>query len=116
MVMNDLLPPPLCNVNLPSHSETQLFHNLTMKIHGQGHVCGQRSRSCLTFKIQSSRLLSRSNPLVIFEAWRSIAMFTFHFVAIGPLLAERQEIPYLTLTIQGQGHGKGHTCWSHLRP
>ena len=43
---------PLCNVNRPSHSEIQLFQNLTMKIHVQGHVCGQRSRSCLTFKIQ----------------------------------------------------------------
>ena len=52
MVMNDLLPPPLCNVNWPCHSEIQLFQNLTKKIHGQGHVCGQRSSSCLTFKIQ----------------------------------------------------------------
>ena len=41
MVMNDLLPPPLCNDNQPSHSEIQLFQNLTMKIHGQGHLCGQ---------------------------------------------------------------------------
>ena len=47
MVMNDLLPPPVCNVNRPSHSEIKLFQNLTMKIHGQGHVCGQRSRWCL---------------------------------------------------------------------
>ena len=46
MVMNDLLPTPLCNVNRPSHSEIQLFQNLTVKIHcqvmcvvkGQGHV------------------------------------------------------------------------------
>ena len=45
MVMNDLLPPPLWNVNRPSHSEIQLFQNLTMKIHGEGHVWGQRSRS-----------------------------------------------------------------------
>ena len=88
MVMNDLLPPPLCNVNRPSHSEIQLFQNLTMKIHGQGHVCGQRSMSRLTFKIQRSRLWSSSNPLVTFEAWSSIDMFTFRFVAIGPLLAE----------------------------
>ena len=58
MVMNDLLPPPLCNVNQPSHSEIQLFQNLTMKIHDQGHLCGQRSRSRLTFKIQRSRLWS----------------------------------------------------------
>ena len=34
---------------------------VTMKIHGQGHVCGQRWRSRLTFKIQRSRLWSRSN-------------------------------------------------------
>ena len=55
MVMNDLLPHPLCNVNRPSHSEIQLFQNLTIKIHGLGHVCGQRSRSHLTFNIQMSR-------------------------------------------------------------
>ena len=85
MVMNDLLPPPLCNVNWPSHSEIQLFKNLTMKIHGQGHVCGQRWRSCLTFKIQRSRLWSRSNTLVTFEAWSSIDMFVFCFMAIRPL-------------------------------
>ena len=84
MVMNDLLPPPLWNVNRPSHSEIQLFQNLTMKIHGQGHVWGQRSRSRLTFKIQRSRLWSSSNPLVTFEAWSSIDMFAFRFVAIGP--------------------------------
>ena len=61
MVMNDLLPPPLCNVNQPSHSEIlQLFQNLTMKIHGEGHLCGQKSRSHLTLKIQRSRLWSSS--------------------------------------------------------
>ena len=43
-------------------------------------------------------------------------MFAFRFVAIGPLLAEIQEIQYLTLKIQGQGHGQGQTRWSHLRP
>ena len=79
MVMNDLLRPPLCNVNQPSHSEIQLFENLTMKIHGQGHLCGQRSRSRLTFKIQRSRLWSSSNPLVTFEAWSSIVCL--HFVS-----------------------------------
>ena len=54
------------------------------EIHGQGHVCGQRSRSRLTFKIQRSRLWSRSNPMVTFEAWSSIDMFAFRFVAIRP--------------------------------
>ena len=116
MVMNDLLPPPLCIVNWPSHSEIQLFQNLTMKIHGQGHVCGQRSRSCLTFKIQRSRLWSRSNPLVTFEAWSSIDMFAFRFVAIRPFLAEIWQIPYLTFKNLGQGHGQGQTRWSHLSP
>ena len=112
MVMNDPQPPPLCNVNRPSHSEIQLFQNLTMKIHGQGHVCGQSSRSHLTFKIQRSS----SNPLVTFEAWISVDMFAFRFVAIRPLLAEIWEIPYLTLKIQGQGHGQGQTRWTHLSP
>ena len=51
MVMNDLLPPPLCNVNRPSHSEIQLFQNLTMKIHGQGHVC-----SNITFDLENSKV------------------------------------------------------------
>ena len=111
MVMNDLLPPPLCNVNQPTHSEIQLFQNLTMKIHGQGHVCGQRSRSRLTLKIQRSRLWSRSNPLVTFEAWNSINMFAFCFVAIGPFLAEIKQIQYLTLKIKGQGHKDSPTVW-----
>ena len=43
-------------------------------------MCGQRSRSSLTFKIKRSRLWSRSNPLVTFEAWNSIDMFAFRFV------------------------------------
>ena len=116
MAMNDLLPPPLCNVNRPSHSEIQLFQNLTMKIHGQGHVCGKRSRSRLTLKIQRSRLWSRSNPLVTFEAWSSIDMLPFCFVAIGPFLAEIKQIPYLTLKNLGQGHGQGQSRWSHLSP
>ena len=111
MVMNDLLPPPLCNVNQPTHSEIQLFQNLTMKIHGQGHVCGQRSRSRLTLKIQRSRLWSRSNPLVTFEAWNSINMFVFCFVAIGTFLAEIKQIQYLTLKIKGQGHKDSPTVW-----
>ena len=51
-------------------------------------VCGQRSRSHLTLKIQRSRSWSRSNPLVTFEAWSSIDMFAFRFVVIGPFMAE----------------------------
>ena len=66
MVMNDLLPPPLFNVNRSSHSEIQLFQNLTMKILCEGHVCGQRPRS-----IQRSRSWPKSNPMVTLEShWR----------------------------------------------
>ena len=46
------------------------------------------------------------NSKVTFEAWSSIDMFAFRFVAIGPLLAEILEIPYLTLKIQGHGQGQ----------
>ena len=31
-------------------------------------------------------------------------MFVFRFVAIGPFLDEINQIPYLTLKFQGQGH------------
>ena len=43
-------------------------------------------------------------------------MFAFCFMAIGPLLVEIQQIPYLTLIYQGQGHGQGQIWWSDLRP
>ena len=59
---------PCVQCQSASHSEIQLFKNLTMKIHGQGHVCGQRSRLRLTLRIQRSWSWSRSNPLVTFEA------------------------------------------------
>ena len=65
-----------------------VFKNMTMKINGQGHVCGQRSMSRLTFKIQRSRSWSRSNLMVTFKAWSSIDMFAFQLKAIGPLLTE----------------------------
>ena len=53
MVMNDLLPSPLCDVNQPSHSEVLLFQNLTMKIHGQGHVW---SKVKVMFDLQNSKV------------------------------------------------------------
>ena len=65
-----------------------ILRYIYFKGQGQGHVSGQRSRSRLTFKFQRSRLWSRSNPLVTFEAWSSIDMFAFRFVVIRPLLAE----------------------------
>ena len=54
--------------------------------------------------------------MVTFDALSSIDMFAFHFVAIGPFLAEKQQIPCLTLKIQGEGHDQGQTELSHLRP
>ena len=41
-------------------------------------------------------------------------MFAFRFVVIGPFLAELEQIPYLTMNIQGQGLGQGQIWWSHL--
>ena len=45
-----------------------------------------------------------------------IDMFVFHFSTIGPLLVEIEQIPCLTLKIQGQGHGQDQIRRSHLRP
>ena len=52
--------------------------------------------------------------MVTFEALSSIDMFAFCFEAIGPFLAEIQQIPCLTLKSQGQGHDQGQTQWSHF--
>ena len=60
MVMNDLLPPPLCNVNQPSHSDILLFQNLTMKIHGQGHVW---SKVKVTSDLQNSKIKVKVKPI-----------------------------------------------------
>ena len=38
---------PICAMPIGPHSEIQLFQNLTIKIHYQGHECGQRSMSRL---------------------------------------------------------------------
>ena len=69
---------PLCAMIQP-------FQNWTMKIYGQGHVCGQRSRSRLTFKIQRSGLWSRSNPLVTFEALEFNRYVCFSFCGNGTI-------------------------------
>ena len=63
----------------------------------------------LGWLIENSRSRSwpRSNLMVLFEAWSSIDIFVFRFVAIGPLLAEIERIPYSILKIQGQGHSQG---------
>ena len=47
--------------------------------------------------------------MVTFEVLRSIDMFAFRFLAIAPFFAKIYSIRYLTLKIQGQGHGHGQT-------
>ena len=42
--------------------------------------------------------------------------FIFHFMAISSICDQMQWNPYLTLKIQGKGHGQFQTQWSHLRP
>ena len=77
------------------------------------HVYGQRSWVVNSWPW---KLKVKVMAKVTFEALSSIDMFAFHFVAIGPILAEIEQIPYLTLKIEGQSHGQGQTQWSHLRP
>ena len=60
----------------------------------QGHCQGQAHWSHLRHGIHSICLL--------FVSW------IFDFLV--------EQIPYLTLKIQGQAHGQGQTWWSHLRP
>ena len=108
--------------------------------HGQGqihcHIWGLEFNRCVRFKFHGNRTIfgrdiansifdlensrSRSWPrsilMVTFEVLRSIDMFAFRFVAIAPFFAEIYSIRYLTLKIQGQGHGQGQTWWSHLKP
>ena len=127
MVMNDLLSPPLFNVNRPFHSEITAIHK-------QGYVCGQKLRANFRPWVQSICLLSfrgnriilgwgiansifdvenlrsrswtRSNTMVTLEALSSIDMLAFNFVAIEPFLAGIYQIPYLTPKIQGQCHNE----------
>ena len=49
-----------------------------------------RSKVKVTFDLQNSKVTVKVNfkPLVTFEAWSSVDMFAFRFVAIGPFLAE----------------------------
>ena len=51
MVMNNLLPPPLCNVNRPSHSEIQLFQISNTAISKFDHE-NPWSRSCVWSKVK----------------------------------------------------------------
>ena len=77
-----------------------------------------RSKVKVTFDLQNSKatLMVKFKPIGHIWGLDFNRYVCFPFVAIGPLLAEISEIPYLTLKIQGQGHGQGQIRWSHLRP
>ena len=68
------------------------------------------SKVWVTFDLQNSKVKVMVNvkPIRGLEFNRYVYP-TFRFVAIGPLLTEKKEIPYLTLKIQGQGHGQSQT-------
>ena len=157
MVMNDLLPHPLFNVNRPSHSELQLSMVKAMcVVKDQGHIWpwkfkghGQRQTHwshlrpgfqsiCLLFFRGNQTIFYQDKANSIFAVFpksrqyvcfvrRRIQMSDVEFVKIVSIWClsvqcgrrSMKSIPedwYLTLKIQGQGHGQGQTRWSHLRP
>ena len=81
---------------------------VTAKVKSDGHIWGQEFNWCVCFSFcgnrtifgrniansifdlenSRSRSCPRSNPMVTFEVLRSIDMFAFRFVAIGPFLTE----------------------------
>ena len=92
MVMNVWLTSLLPNVNQPFHPKIWLFWHLILKIHGQGHACGQSSRShfwlsnksiyFLLISHQSALPFLRYSYLEIINPWsrswpRSKLMATF---------------------------------------
>ena len=84
------------HVNRPSHS-IRLFHTLTLKLQGQGHVCGQRTRSY-------------SRP--------SILLICFFFISHQ---SDQQFLRYSYFVIwpwniQSQGHEWGQRSRSHIIP
>ena len=82
------------------------------------------SRSCMwskvkvTFDLQNSKVkvMVKFKPIGHIWGLEFNRYICFMFRGNRSLLAEIQEIPYLTLKIQGQGHGQGQTRWSYLSP
>ena len=88
MVMNDLLPPPFvqCQSALPFWKTA--FSNLTMKIHGQGHVRGQSQGHVWPSKFKGQGYRQGQTHWSHLRPWSSIDMFAFCFVTIGLFLAD----------------------------
>ena len=85
--------------------------------------CGNRTtfgwdigNSIFDLKNSRSRSWPRSNLMVTFEALEFNPYVCFPFGGNRTILAEILQILYLTLKIQGQGHGQDRTRWSHLSP
>ena len=80
--------------------------------------CHFYDTAILKFDLENARSRSwpRSKLMATFEAKCSIDMFIFHFMANELFMADIQQIPYLTLKFQCQGHCQGQTRWSHLIP
>ena len=74
------------------------------------------SRSRLILKIQRSRLWSRSNLLVTFEAWSSVNIFDFVLWQSEHFWLRYRKFHIWPWKIQGQGHGLGQNRGSHLNP
>ena len=125
------------HVNRPSHSWIRLFHNLTLKIQGQGHGRGEHWTQGPTFCRLKSLSFHVNLPShswdTAFQIWpwskvkvrcghkvtkQHYRLNPFHSMSIGHTIPEIRLFQILTLKIQGQGHGwvtvtKEHPIDSH---
>ena len=70
------------------------------------------------FDLEKSKVKVMTKVKTIDYIWGQVFnryVHFFYFVATGSFCHKIYLIPYLTLIIQGQGHGQGQTWWSHLR-
>ena len=67
MVMNDLLPPPLCNVNRPSHSEIQLYEKFDHE--NPWSMSCVWSKVKVTFDLQNSKVKAMVKVKPIGHIW-----------------------------------------------
>ena len=96
------------------------FHlgNSKVKVKPDGHIWGLEFNRYVCFWFRGNRTIfgwyiAKVKPGS--HIW-GLGFNRYPFVAIRPFLGEIQQIPYLILKIQGQGHDQGQTRWSHLRP
>ena len=120
--MSDWLTSLLFNVNRPSLLKIWPWESMVKTmcvVKGQAHFVGWATYQFTSFSFHSylkldlenprSRSWPRSKLMAIFEAWCSTDTLIFRFLAIGSFCQKTQQIDYLTMKIQGQGHGQGQT-------